>query len=1299
VPDRLLVDLSADGQVTVVVWPEAGTPETVGQMPLAWPLNEREGEDIRWYLEDYLRAPFGVWEDRGPWVAGQLTAWGEAIFASVLGSGLARDAYLRFRDRPAELVFRSAVPALLGLPWELICGPAGPLALGMAGVSRSLPDADLAWTAEVPGRRLRVLMVISRPAGAGDVGYRMIARPLLERLAAVRGAVDLVVLRPPTFEALRMALAEAVDTGDPFHIVHFDGHGEMPRPGTGRSESDRRTRATRGASLEGELAFELPGGGSDFVPASKIAAALVRGQVPVVVLNACQSGAIGKELEATVATRLLQEGAAAVVAMAYRVYAVAAAEFMAVFYERLFAGDTVSAAVTAGRRRLFERDRRPSPKGEVPLADWSVPVHYMHADVRFPQARTGRAAPAQSLDAALDRLQAPAAPRNGQARSLDPAGSFVGRDDLFYELEKAMTTLRVVVLHGPGGAGKTELARAFGRWWRDTGGTDQPDWVVWHSFEPGAESFSLDGVITTAGVQVFGAGFANLPRTERHRVAEELLATQRLFLIWDNFETVRSMPDPAGATAPLDEADSAELKDFLARLACECKSAVVIVSRTAEDWLGPVQRISVGGLHREEAAQYAGQLLASCPGAGPRRAQRAFGELLEWLDGNPLSMRLILPRLETAGPETLLAGLRGVIPLPAEPESGGDRDTSLAASISYSFAHVADKTRRLLLAVCLFHGTVSTGVLAVFSGTDGAPERFAGAGVQEWAQALDDAARVGLLTVLGSGMYRVHPALPAYLSALWRAEDPDGYGGVRDGAARALVSAYGQFAVYLGQMIESRDAGFAFEVIGMQRREIAAALIYALEQRLWDQACDITHLLNYYWEARGLDEQADPWADQVRAVTEDPDGTPPPPDSPAGQLWLTVVGAQADRHRAGMRLDEAERAYQKILDTLQAHASPAQRFALTAAQEGLGTIAHVRGRFKDAEDWYRKSLATHYELGDQRGVAASYHQLGILAGSQDRPEEAEDWYRKSLAIHCELGDQRGVAASCHQLGNVYHMLGRLDAAQSWCTRSLMIYQELDDRPHMALNLRLLGMIAQDQGRLDDAEARYRKSIAVHEELGKRPDMARDYHQFGRLAELRGQTGEAEGWYRKSLAISEDLGDRSATAFSCYAIGNIARRSGRLKEAEDCYLRSLAIFEELGNRLDMAASYYQLGMVAQLRERLEIAEHWYRRSLAIFEELGDQSRVALSYRQLGSLAEKRCQNRNALEWTIRGLAFSEDFSDPSTGPELQALARLTAELGSGVLEQSWREITGNALPNDIRQLIGSSDSGHEEQEQG
>jgi hypothetical protein len=115
VADRLLVDLS-DGLVTVGTWPEGGLPETVSRAGLAWPLDEGVLEDLRWYLEDYLRAPFGVWEERGPRIQSRLAGWGEAVFGSVFGSGPARDAYQRARDGGLELVFRSADPGLLGCP-------------------------------------------------------------------------------------------------------------------------------------------------------------------------------------------------------------------------------------------------------------------------------------------------------------------------------------------------------------------------------------------------------------------------------------------------------------------------------------------------------------------------------------------------------------------------------------------------------------------------------------------------------------------------------------------------------------------------------------------------------------------------------------------------------------------------------------------------------------------------------------------------------------------------------------------------------------------------------------------------------------------------------------------------------------------------------------------------------------------------------------------------------------------------------------------------------------------------------
>ena len=181
--DRLLIDLDPNGRASVSVWLDGEfSASAVGKpRPLKWPLDADALEELRWYLEDYLRAPFGVYESRGPETERRLAPWGEAVFGALFGSGPARDAYQQIRARQAglQMIFRSASADLLGLPWELMRDPSRgqALALEAAGMDRSLPTGDLGASFEVPGGRLRVLMVISRPSGAADVGFRTVARP------------------------------------------------------------------------------------------------------------------------------------------------------------------------------------------------------------------------------------------------------------------------------------------------------------------------------------------------------------------------------------------------------------------------------------------------------------------------------------------------------------------------------------------------------------------------------------------------------------------------------------------------------------------------------------------------------------------------------------------------------------------------------------------------------------------------------------------------------------------------------------------------------------------------------------------------------------------------------------------------------------------------------------------------------------------------------------------------------------------------------------------------------------------
>ena len=119
--------------------------------------------------------------------------------------------------------------------------------------------------------------------------------------------------------------------------------------------------------------------------------------VPVVLLNACQSGMTHPEaLYPSVGNELLKAGAGGVVAMAYSVYVQSAVRFMARLYESLIRGEELARAVAVAREDLRAHPQRFSPIGDVPLRDWVVPVLFEHtAEERLRLRRLGTEVPAR----------------------------------------------------------------------------------------------------------------------------------------------------------------------------------------------------------------------------------------------------------------------------------------------------------------------------------------------------------------------------------------------------------------------------------------------------------------------------------------------------------------------------------------------------------------------------------------------------------------------------------------------------------------------------------------------------------------------------------------------------------------------------------------------------------------------------------------------------------------------------------------------------------------------------------------
>ena len=706
--------------------------------------------------------------------------------------------------------------------------------------------------------------------------------------------------------------------------------------------------------------------------------------------------------------------------------------------------------------------------------------------------------------------------------------------------------------------------------------------MFFHSFEPGLPTFGLDLIVNEIMAR-FGQAEAYLAAgttKDRAELILQVLRQHRGLLIWDNFETVASMPEPGQATPPLDEAKKAELLWFIGELR-KSKSALLITSRSQEPWLGGPEsfvRCEVGGLGERDALQYADHLLAPHAQASAKRAAepRAFKELIDYLGGHPLSLKLILPRLSEASPSALLAGLKGQGALPSGFGAAEGRLESLGASLHYSFQHLPEEDQQRVVILSLFEKVASVNILA---NMEDAPPRLQVEAPEAWIALLDRLSELGLLTRLGGGLYRLHPALPFYLSALWQSQaEAAGDGGAEHEATlRSLIGAASMFAGYLTRLIGEGQAQAALAQIATLRPSLGAFLAAALERKLFNEAVFLIEALNHYWDVAGIASEAEAWGDRVIEATEPLLGQAPEIGTHAYELWRLTSSMEAILAFKAGNLDEAEHIHRRIAASLAGYDSQEANSPLATAYHELGIVAQHRGRFDQAEGWHKKALAICEALDDQPRMAASYHELGLVEQNRSRLDEAEGWYKKALAIFEALGNQPHMASCYHLLGVLAYLSNLPGVAEGWYMKALAIFEGLSDQPHMAFCCHQLGMVEQHRGHLDKAEGWYKKALAIFEALGDQPHMATSYNQLGDLAKDRGCLDEAEGWTKKSLAISEALGDQP----------------------------------------HMASSYHQLGMVSQDRGRPDEAEGWYKKSLAMYEALGDEPNKAIV---LGNLAK-------------------------------------------------------------------------------
>jgi tetratricopeptide (TPR) repeat protein len=939
-PPQFQVQRLPDGKTT----PPAPVPS-----PLGFPVPGRPDShllrELQWYLEAFLDYPFDPETDHAQRVQQALRAWGEQAFNALFGgreAGRLFDAATEDDYAGLRLHIASDDPAVLAWPWEALYDPdAGRLApacqierrLGQLRDPPKLPR-------KLPKDRVRILLVIARPY-QGDVRFRSIARPLVELTARLSLPAEVHLLRPPTFDQLRAHLRQ--HKGE-YHLLHFDGHGAYGT--TGSPPAGASPHLLQGA--EGRLIFETAEGKPDAVEAERLSELLREHAVPAVVLNACQSAMLDARADdpfASVAAALLRAGMRGVVAMAYSLYVSGAQQFLPAFYRRLFDSGDLAEAVRAGRQQMRAHPGRVCARGTFPLDDWLVPVLYQQEAFDFAFARKARAA-------ARPESRLPP-----EARDEQNPYRFVGRDGALLELERALHRQPAgVLVSGLGGVGKTTLVRGFLEWLEQTGGLGEG--VLWLGF---ADVRSAEYVVNRLGEPLLGPDFGALDLGQKFEALVEVCNRRRLLLVWDNFESAKGIAGTA-VTAHLSEADSGLLRDFLGRLRGG-PTKVLLTSRSTEDWLGPSNRylLPLGGLDGEERWEFANAILADL-GKPVDRGDKELVPLMRLLNGHPLAMRVILPRLERRPAAELAAALQGnleALKLSASDEA----EARLFATLQFAVEALPAAWQPLLVPLALHEGFADGDYLERMAKQIDAG--WTRAGIDGCLQALVSA---GLLRDGGQAVFEMHPALTGFLR---------GVGGQaagetsREAWTRAFVDVMGRVADDLTpRPLHEQRAGFFWHGTNFRSAREAAQRAHldqgygALTQAL------ATYALNTrdYQSAVQLYQEL---ADHSHRLGKE--------KSEAGALHQLGMVAQERRDWGA-----AEQWYRKALAIKEKHGN---EHGAATTYAVLGLLASLQDRVEEAGRWLLKAWSGFGRTNDthlRQAVVDGFRALYAAASPDDR---------------------------------------------------------------------------------------------------------------------------------------------------------------------------------------------------------------------------------------------------------------------------------------------------------------------------
>ncbi len=734
---------------------------------------------------------------------------------------------------------------------------------------------------------------------------------------------------------------------------------------------------------------------------------------------------------------------------------------------------------------------------------------------RWESGRTGMSHRALT---ALAELEAHAAQQHAETDNTSTLpvarSAFVGRQDELAELARLIAQSRLVLLTGPGGAGKTRLAiEVLQRHYADA------------VFVPLDRMVNPRAMLTALAFRLHVADQPGVPLLESVRAA--LRKAPRLLLL-DGAERM------AAEVAEL----TSDLLGTVPGLRIVVTSRIVLGVPGEVCWtVPPLACPSVAAGVSDIAASDAVRLFVTraserVPGFSTTDVPpHAIAELCRRLDDLPLAIELIASWVGTLSIREILQQ-RAVL-LDYEAGQPGGRRLADVLQLSYELLDAEQQRRLAMLSV--FHSSFGVGDMQAVLGLDSAALAAATA-----RQLVDSS----WLVVTRDSEQNTFSMLETIRSFVAQRLEHTG----------DLATAGERHARHFAAVAGSSETGLVGPDAPSWRHrletcvvDLYAALIWADEHDEVDLGLDMSAALWRWWLASGRLAHGRSWLARflARAWSRH--------DELAARALCSAAVLAAENGDYAPAVEHSGQAL-----AIFGQLGLTSRMALAAtvlgsAQRYLGDRAGARRALQTALDLR--------ELGDQRGISVAINNMALVELDDGNLDRARELFEQSLAIKRELAEQRSISVGLVNLADVLIKTQQWNAADAALAEAVGL---TGDDPQLAGTIRTnQGMVAAHRRDFGAAAEHFRAAIAAAQAGGHAHAGVEAMIGLGRVYQEIGDHDEAVRQVQAARALAAKAGNPHVIAEAAAALEEVtgsaepAPLPGNLTSRQAQVLRLLA----------------------------------------------------------------------------------------------------------------------------------------------